>query len=93
MLSRHFSGQSLTSALHSLCLNFKNKSDLEVSFFFKDEVSQLLDSDSLSDLQKLSIYRIVQESLTNIQKHAGPCEVSVFARKNYKNERGGYTYI
>ena len=88
------SGQSLSSALHALCYNFKNKTGLEVAFFFKDETSRLLDSDSLSDLQKLSIYRIVQESLTNIQKHAGLCEVSVFARKGHKNERGGvYIYI
>lgn len=88
------SGQSLSSALHSLCYNFKNKTGFEVSFFFKEEASRLLDSNFLSDLQKLSIYRIVQESLTNIQKHAGTCEVSVFARKDYKNERGGlYLYI
>ena len=87
------SGQSLSSAIHTLCFNFKNKSGLEVSFFFKDEASRLLDSASLSDLQKLSIYRIVQESLANIQKHAGSCEVSVYARKSHKNERGGYTYV
>ena len=85
-------GQSLSSALHSLCCNFKNKTGLEVSFFFKDEVSSLLDSVLLSDLQKLSIYRIVQESLSNIQKHAGLCEVSVYARK-VKDIRGVYIYI
>lgn len=87
------SGQSLSSALHSLCYSFKNKTGFEVSFFFKEEASRLLDSNFLSDLQKLSIYRIVQESLANIQKHAGKCEISVFARKDYKNERGGAILI
>ena len=89
-----FAGQSLSGMLKSLCLNFREKLNLELTFFLGSGVEKLLDSPALSELQKLSIYRIVQESLTNIHKHAGDCEVSVFARREYKNERMGvYIFI
>lgn len=43
----------------------------------------------LTDAQRLNIYRIVQESLFNVQKHACAEEVSVIVRRELKGESSG----
>ncbi len=47
--------------------------------FYSDGVKQRPSADI-----ELVVYRIVQEALTNVAKHAGPCDATVSLR-NYRN--------
>ncbi len=81
--------QKLSDALQSLCKDFREEADLDFSLAMLDGAENLLDSPHFSDAQKLGIYRIVQESLTNIKKHAEASEVSVIIRREQKGLDAG----
>ena len=83
----------LSSVLKNLCLKFINDTEIELNFFIKEDAEALLNSENFSSPQKLNVYRIVQESLQNVKKHSGASEVSVFARRENKNEAEGLYLI
>lgn len=66
------------SALQVLCGGFKKTTGLEVRLTIPDDTDfSFLDRDA-----RLNMYRIVQESLANIQKHAQAHETTVFLRNS-----------
>ena len=86
--------QSLSSALKGFCLNFIDETKIDLHFLIREDAAALLDSEKFSAQQKLNIYRIVQESLMNVKKHANATEVSIFARRENKSENEGvYLFI
>jgi signal transduction histidine kinase len=78
--AKHLSGQlrpstletlGLLASIRSLVATVRETADFEVHFFTKG-LPEWLESD-----KELTLYRIVQESLTNVLKHAGAREVFV----------------
>jgi two-component system NarL family sensor kinase len=61
----------LSSALEALASEFSERTGIEVSIE-KPAVRKLL-----PDNINTTLYRVVQESLTNIEKHAGACQVKI----------------
>jgi two-component system sensor histidine kinase UhpB len=59
----------LVSALKSLATRFTEQAGLELEWDFARELPQL------SPDAELALYRIAQESLTNVARHAGACRV------------------
>jgi signal transduction histidine kinase len=59
----------LKAALEILCVEFAERSELEV----KTEIEEL----PLDDARKLTVYRLVQEALTNVAKYASATTVHV----------------
>jgi len=86
--------QQLSLAIQDLCISFRDESNLDVSFTIRDNAVAILNSPALPYVQKLNIYRIVQESLVNVQKHACADELSVIIRREGPQEvRGLYICI
>ena len=81
--------QQLSSALQDLCISFRDESSLDVSLTVRNDALGLLNAPVLTNLQKLNIYRVVQESLFNVQKHAHADEVSVIIRRESPQEAEG----
>lgn len=74
----------------NLVQNFKEHSDIEIRFTVPDK----LDTVFLSEEENLNLYRIVQESLINIRKHAEASEVTVLLRNANGDEAEGlYIFI
>ena len=66
----------------NLAQNFKEVSGIEIRY----TVPEKLDTSFLSEEDNLNLYRIVQESLVNIRKHAEASEVTVLLRnENTRN--------
>ena len=63
--------QGLIPAINDMCQNLTNHHDIEFDFISYGE------EEGLSDVIKITIYRIVQELLKNITKHANAKEVIV----------------
>ena len=63
------SNLGLKAALEILCVEFAERSDLEV----ETEIEEL----PLDDTGKLTVYRLVQEALTNVAKYASAATVDV----------------
>jgi signal transduction histidine kinase len=61
----------LKSALQAHCSKFSNNSHLPVYTDIDDE------ADNLPDVQKITIYRTLQEALNNILKHSGATQAWV----------------
>lgn len=79
----------LSDAIKSLCLKFQNENKIEVSLAIRQDAEPLVDSENLTLLQRTSLYRIVQELFTNVQKHAKAGEVSVIIRRESEEEQEG----
>jgi signal transduction histidine kinase len=69
----------LTKAVKSLLNNIAETSELMIETEL-DDVDHIFDSEA-----EMSIYRIIQESLSNILKHAEASEVQVFLKKSERN--------
>lgn len=69
----------LTKAVESLLDKIAETSQLTIQTKL-DDVDNIFDSEA-----EMSIYRIIQESLSNILKHAGASKVQVFLKKNERN--------
>lgn len=67
---------NLIGELDSLCASVTKHSSLKCRFSWQKEV----DTSSLSDFQKLGIYRIIQEAVGNAVRHAAPSEIVVSMR-------------
>jgi signal transduction histidine kinase len=77
-----FQRRSLPDALRNLCYTFEQRTGIECQLTLRDEVR----FGSLDGGIQLQCFRIVQECLANIEKHAGADEVSVLA---YGKAAGG----
>ena len=74
----------------NLSQNFKEHSDIE----FRLTMPEKIDTSFLTEEDNLNIYRIVQESLTNILKHAEASEVTILLRNANEGEPEGlYIFI
>ena len=86
--------EHLSDAIKSLCLSFQKDTGLDVSFTAREEALSLVDSVSLTPLQKISLYRIVQELLVNVKKHARASDVSVIMRREDSGDPAGlYLFV
>ena len=80
----------LTANVLNLAQNFKEHSDIEFRLTMPDK----LDSSFLSEEDNLNLYRIIQESLVNIRKHAEASEVTLLLRNANGDEAEGiYIFI
>ena len=71
----------LAANVLNLAQNFREHSDVEFRLTIPDQ----LDTAFLSEEQNLNLYRIIQEALLNVSKHAMASEVTMLVR----NENGG----
>jgi signal transduction histidine kinase len=71
-----FNRLNLADSLVQLCLEFEERSGIECRL----SVQKDLDLSGLGAEKQLQCYRIVQEALTNAEKHSGAREVAVSAR-------------
>jgi len=71
-----FQRRRFDDALRNLCYNFEQRTGIECQFVFQDK----LPPGSPDGNTQLQCFRIVQECLTNIEKHAGASETSVIVR-------------
>ena len=80
--------EGLVEALVSLCEVLKKQSGLEIILCIQNEVKNNQDFKNFPKEKNLSIYRIVQEILSNAIKHSGAEKISVLVRtfdeKNFK---------
>lgn len=68
---------SITQLLSELCENINQGGGLQCKFYAQD--TPLFNK--ITTEQKLHIFRIIQESITNAVKHSGASEISVIARE------------
>ena len=80
-----FTRLSFRDSLASLCASFMTRTGLRC----ETGIDESLDVAALDAGKQLHIYRIVQEALTNIEKHARAGKAVVVAR----NSRGGGLFI
>ena len=80
----------LAANVLNLAQNFREHSDVE----FRLTIPDLLVSNYLSEEQNLNLYRIIQEALSNIIKHAKASEVTLLVRNENGDEaKGIYIFI
>ena len=80
----------LAANVMNLSQNFKEHSDIE----FRLTMPEKIDTSFLTEEDNLNIYRIVQESLANILKHAQASEVTILLRNANEGEAEGlYIFI
>ena len=80
----------LTANVLNLAQNFREHSSVEFRLTFPDQ----LESAFLSEEQNLNLYRIIQEALSNVIKHAGASEVTLLVRNENGDEpKGIYIFI
>lgn len=78
----------LSANIMNLCKTFGDFAKIEIRYTVPDG----LDTSFLSHEDNLNLYRIVQESLNNIHKHAQASEVTVLLRNHIRNEEEGCTF-
>jgi signal transduction histidine kinase len=71
-----FRFQGLSDALKRFCLDYGKRTGIDCRTVIAENVKL----DSLSEEKQLQIYRIVQEALTNVEKHARATEAIVILR-------------
>ena len=76
-----FTRLSLKDSLALLCAQFSQRTKIELACSIEDN----LDFSHLCALNQLHLYRMVQESLTNIEKHSGASRASLVARRCLQN--------
>ncbi len=80
----------LAANVLNLAQNFRERSDVEFRLTIPDQ----LESSFLSEDQNLNLYRIIQEALTNVIKHAQASEVTLLLRNENGDEpKGIYIFI
>ena len=72
-----FSRLSLTDSLADLCMQFTKRTGIDCPL----SIEENLDFSLFSPENQLHLYRMVQESLTNIGKHSGARKASLVARR------------
>lgn len=80
----------LAANVLNLAQNFREHSDVE----FRLTIPDILDSNYLTEEQNLNLYRIIQEALSNVIKHAKASEVTLLVRNENGDEpKGIYIFI
>jgi signal transduction histidine kinase len=69
-------GKSLESAIAHLITDFQKTTGIIPRYLFEVSLAE-----NISEALKVTIYRLVQESLTNICKHSGASEVAIAIQK------------
>jgi signal transduction histidine kinase len=72
-----FSRLPLAAALANLCDTFTQRSEIKCACSIQDDI----DFSLLSPVNRLHVYRIVQESFTNIEKHSQAKKAALVIRK------------
>ena len=80
---------SIENLMGELCSSFQKSSGVECSLNITGDFSIL----TFSAEEKLNIFRIVQESLSNIQKHAAASSVQVIFRRNGAGKKGYVFFV
>ena len=75
-----FKHRGLDNALRSLCSDFQQRSEIECLV----SVEEGLKLGALDTDRQLQIFRVVQECLSNIEKHSGASEAAVFVHAHEK---------
>jgi len=75
-----FRNQGLPDALRGLCLDFGERTGIDCRIDI--EINENGKPIFTDDEKPLQIFRIVQEALTNIEKHAGASEAIVMLRRD-----------
>jgi len=84
-----FQRRRFDDALRNLCYNFERRTGIACQLVIGDKPPP----GSLDGDMQLQCYRIVQECLTNIEKHAEATETSVIARRTVRNTGDGELLI
>jgi signal transduction histidine kinase len=77
-----FERRGLPGALRSLCYNFQERTGIECALTVQED----LRLDPLSPEAQLQCYRVVQECLANIEKHAQAREAAVLVSNGLRGE-------
>jgi signal transduction histidine kinase len=72
-----FNHVSLANSLSDLCKQFSKRTGIECLFSVEED----LPFREIRPENQLHIYRIVQEALTNVEKHSGSKKAAVFAHR------------
>ena len=78
MMPPDFDRLSLKDSLANLCVQFTQRTGIECPWVIEEE----LDFSSIGAEDQLHLYRMVQESFTNIEKHSGANRASLVARRS-----------
>jgi signal transduction histidine kinase len=82
LIPPEFQRRRLGDVLHILCQNFQQRTNIECHIKIQKDLPLAgLDADT-----QLQCFRIVQECLTNIEKHSGAAECSVLAYREKEGE-------
>jgi len=73
-----FRFQGLGDALRRLCLDYGKRTGIDCRI----DIAENMDLGGLSEEKQLQIFRIVQEALTNVEKHSGATEAIVIMRSD-----------
>jgi signal transduction histidine kinase len=73
-----FRFQGLSEALRRLCLDYRKRTGIDCRI----DIAKNLELGGLSEEKQLQIFRIVQEALTNVEKHARAAEAIVIMRSD-----------
>jgi signal transduction histidine kinase len=84
-----FERLGLLESLKNLCIGFEHTSGVECRLVAPGDLKIA----PLSREMELQVYRIIQEALSNIEKHAGASEVSVALRNEDAPKGGGKTLL
>ncbi|MDR2607671.1 MAG: sensor histidine kinase [Treponema sp.] len=76
----NFSRFKFTDLLMELCINFEKRTGIECRASIADNLNLV----NLGPDMELQCYRIIQEALSNVEKHAHAAEAVVSVRKNQK---------
>ncbi|AEF84829.1 conserved hypothetical protein [Treponema primitia ZAS-2] len=79
----NFSRLLLADSLMQLCFDFEKRTRVKCQASISEDIS----AEGLQPDMQLQCFRIVQEALTNIEKHAHATEVSLTVRNSQKGER------
>jgi signal transduction histidine kinase len=84
-----FRFQGLPNALRRLCYDFGGRTGIDCRI----DIAENLRLEPMSEETQLQAFRIVQEALTNVEKHAGATETIVTMRNSNLGGRGRGIFI
>jgi len=77
LMTPDFSRLSLNALLADICNKFSKRTGIECAYFIDSDLS----FSAISEENQLHIYRMVQESFTNIEKHSKAQKASLVVRR------------
>jgi signal transduction histidine kinase len=84
-----FRFQGLPNALRRLCYDFGNRTGIDC----RVDMAENLCLEPMNEEMQLQMFRIVQEALSNVEKHAGATETVVTLRNSGGPEKGRGVFI